>query len=161
MQYFIYNLTHHSWMKVICKHLSFIHTKHLKRHSRKDLGWWSYESILLLTISLYIYIDFPYYFHIDSCWIFETLKPIEFLVSELTAWKNSNQLDWRSCSVFFPEGKTCKLRLSHIIDGFWDPCPIFCRLIQTMESELFMTQVNRCEVWTNPIRYFSLLSNMF
>ncbi len=39
----------------------------------------------------------------------ETLKPIEFLVSELTALKNSNQLDWRSCSVFFPEGKTCKL----------------------------------------------------
>ncbi len=37
----------------------------------------------------------------------------------------------------------------------------FCQLIQTMESELFMTRVNRCEVWTNPIRYFSLLSNMF
>jgi hypothetical protein len=30
----------------------------------------------------------------------------------------------------------------------------FCQLIQTMESELSMTWVNRCEVWTNPIRYF-------
>jgi hypothetical protein len=48
--------------------------------------------------------------------------------------------------------------LSHIIGGFWDPCPIFCQLIQTMESELSRTQVNRCEVWTNSIRYFSLLS---
>lgn len=119
---------------------------------------WKHPSFNYLPKWIYINIFPLLFFTLTRVETFETLNPLNCWFLSWLLWKTQTSWIGDLVQFSFLKEKHVNWCCHILLMGFGTHVPFFCQLIQTMESELSRTRVNRCEVWTNSIRYFSLLS---